>query len=84
MIAREFGRSSPVGPAHLGVWIKAGEAPPTREGAATVHAVRLTIEVTPEMRGHIGMAAVIHGIIAADMLRELLAREFPDTSGERT
>lgn len=41
---------------------------------------RLTIDVTPELRGRIKVVAFRRGLTAADMLRELLAREFPDDS----
>lgn len=64
-------------------WIKAGDASAAREGAAPANTARLTIDVTPAMRGRIKVAAFNRGITVADMLRELLAREFPDTSGDR-
>lgn len=64
-------------------WIKAGETSAVREGAAPSNTARLTIDVTPAMRGRIKVAAFNRGITVADMLRELLAREFPDTSGDR-
>jgi hypothetical protein len=38
---------------------------------------RLTIDVTPELRGRIKVAAFGRGITVAEMLRELLEREFP-------
>lgn len=41
----------------------------------------LTIDVTPALRGRIKIAAFRRGQTFADMLRELLAREFPDTDG---
>ena len=62
-------------------WIKAGDTTATRE-AASANTARLTIDVTPAMRGRIKVAAFNRGITVADMLRELLAREFPDTSGD--
>ncbi|REF66739.1 ribbon-helix-helix protein [Paracoccus versutus] len=64
-------------------WIKAGDTSAAREGAAPANTARLTIDVTPAMRGRIKVAAFNRGITVADMLRELLAREFPDTSGDR-
>lgn len=52
-----------------------------RQGAAQVGAspftARLTIDVTPALRGRIKVAAFRRGVTAAAMLRELLAREFP-------
>ena len=38
---------------------------------------RLTVDVTPELRGRIKIAAFRRGLTAADMLRTLLEREFP-------
>jgi type IV secretory pathway protease TraF len=38
--------------------------------------------VTPELRGRIKIAAFGRGVTVADMLRELLAREFPPTEGD--
>ncbi len=64
-------------------WIKAGDARPAREGAAATHSARLTIDITPELRGRIKIAAFGRGVTVADMLRDLLAREFPDISGDR-
>ena len=62
-------------------WIKANDAPPRRvEGAAFT--ARLTIDVTPALRGRIKVPAFQRGITVADMLRELLSREFPSQTGE--
>lgn len=38
---------------------------------------RLTIDVTPDLRGRIKVTAFKRGITVADMLRDLLSREFP-------
>lgn len=45
---------------------------------ASVYTARLTIDVTPVMRGRIKVEAFQRGITAVEMLRELLEREFPD------
>ena len=42
---------------------------------------RLTIDVTPALRGRIKVVAFRRGLTVADMLRALLAREFPDEGG---
>lgn len=68
----------PTDPEH---WIKAADTPP-RADAAPGFTARLTIDVTPDLRGRIKVAAFRRGITVADMLRELLAREFPPTEGE--
>ena len=45
---------------------------------ASVYTARLTIDVTPVMRGRIKVVAFQRGITAVEMLRELLEREFPE------
>jgi len=67
-------------PADPELWIKAG--PPPKRDAAATNTARLAIDVTPELRGRIKFAAFRRGMTVADMLRELLAREFPATSGD--
>lgn len=62
-------------------WIKATDLPP-RHGDAVGFTARLTIDVTPELRGRIKIIAFGRGVTVADMLRELLAREFPTTEGD--
>jgi hypothetical protein len=42
---------------------------------------RLTIDVTPDLRRRLKLAALTRGTTVADM-RELLAREFPDAKGD--
>ena len=68
----------PADPEH---WIKAADTSPRDSDAAGVTA-RLTIDVTPELRGRIKIAAFRRGVTVADMLRDLLAREFPITNGD--
>jgi len=60
-------------------WIKTPDGPP-RDAGAGGYTARLTIDVTPALRGRIKIAAFARGVTVADMLRELLAREFPPTS----
>ena len=69
-------------PADPDGWIKAGDGRPARDGAAAAHSARLTIDITPELRGRIKIAAIRRGGTVTDMLRELLAREFSPTEGE--
>ncbi|HUD28555.1 MAG: hypothetical protein K2X62_05690 [Beijerinckiaceae bacterium] len=63
-------------------WVKASGPRPARNGDAAAYTARLTIDVTPDMRGQIKIAAFQRGITVADMLRELLAREFPPAEGD--
>ncbi|MDH1269952.1 hypothetical protein N5C81_20255 [Rhizobium pusense] len=69
-------------PADPDSWIKAGEAPPPRTDTAEAYSARLTVDITPALRGRIKIAAFSRGVTVADMLRELLEREFPDTQGD--
>jgi hypothetical protein len=64
-------------------WVKAADAPPARPGDAAGFTARLTIDVTPALRGRIKITAFQRGVTVADMLRDLLAREFPANPGER-
>ena len=69
-------------PADPDGWIKAGDTPPPRNGAAVTFTARLTIDITPELRGRIKIAAFQRGQTVADMLRALFEREFPTSEGE--
>ena len=57
---------------------------PQRASAGDLFTARLTIDVTPELRGRIKITAFQRGQTVADMLRDLLAREFPATDGGQT
>jgi hypothetical protein len=45
-------------------------------GKAQLYTARLTIDVTPALRGRIKVIAFERGVTVADMLRVLLEREF--------
>ena len=81
MNARSSRRGFVSRPADPEQWIKAAESAP-RAPDVRAFTARLTIDVTPELRGRIKIAAFGRGVTVADMLRELLAREFPPTQGE--
>jgi len=60
-------------------WVRQGDGANKAAGSgANVHTARLTIDVTPELRGRIKIAAFRQGATVADMVRALLEREFPD------
>jgi len=59
-------------------WVGLPDSAVTASGNFTA---RLTIDVTPALRGRIKIAAFRRGQTVADMLRDLLAREFPETDG---
>jgi bacterioferritin (cytochrome b1) len=66
-------------PGNADRWVKAPES--ERRPSADQFSARLTIDVTPELRRRLKFAALQRGETVADMLRALLAREFP-TSNE--
>jgi hypothetical protein len=65
-------------------WIRAANTPARGKTSGDVFTARLTIDITPALRGRIKVAAFRRGITVADMLRDLLAREFPSTDGDPT
>lgn len=58
-------------------WVRQADTPETSV-KASVYTARLTIDVTPALRGRIKVVAFRRGLTAADMLRELLEREYPE------
>jgi hypothetical protein len=61
-------------------WVRAPE-PSTNRAPTPEFTARLTIDVTPALRGRIKIAAFQRGLTVADMLRALLDREFPVDGG---
>ena len=68
-------------PGDAGSWVKAPENTIAREAGAAANTARLTIDVSPELRGRIKIAAFRCGVTVADMLRDLLSRSFPEDKG---
>lgn len=58
-------------------WVRQADAPEI-PAKASIYTARLTIDVTPTLRGRVKVVAFRRGITAADMLRELLEREYPE------
>lgn len=81
MTERSQKRAFTARPADPESWIKTSDPRPARGGEAANFTARLTIDVTPDLRGQIKIAAFQRGVTVADMLRELLAREFAPTKG---
>ena len=63
-------------------WVRAADAPTTGKSATEAFTARLTIDITPDLRGRIKIAAFQRGVTVADMLRDLLAHEFPNDEGD--
>ena len=61
-------------------WIRTPDRSADR-GSGDEFTARLTIDVTPALRGRIKVVAFRRGVTVAAMLRALLAREFPDYHG---
>lgn len=64
-------------PADPETWARAAKEQPSGRADGAANTARLTIDVTPAQRGRIKIAAFERGMTVADMLRGLLAREFP-------
>ncbi|HTZ67792.1 MAG TPA: hypothetical protein VMB83_10065 [Roseiarcus sp.] len=84
MTARPTNRRFAARPADPDAWVRTREPSATAVGLGDLYTARLTIDVTPELRGRIKITAFQRGQTVADMLRDLLAREFPATDGGQT
>ena len=82
MSGRDPKRSFASRPGDQESWIRAPDLPPAVPSKTETFTARLTIDVTPELRGRIKVAAFRRGVTVADMLRDLLARQFPENSGD--
>jgi len=60
-------------------WVRAADAPATGKTVGEAFTARLTIDITPELRGRIKVAAFRRGVTVAVMLREMLGSAFPPT-----
>jgi hypothetical protein len=60
-------------------WLRDGDGASgeSRQLCKTIYTARLTIDVTPELRGRIKVAAFRRGRTVADVVRELLEERFP-------
>ncbi len=82
MSERSTRRGFAARPTNPDAWITAVDARASGAPNASSFTARLTIDITPELRGRIKIIAFQRGVTVADMLRELLAREFPSSPGE--
>lgn len=82
MSERSSKRGFAARPADPESWIKATAPPAVRAGDGAAFTARMTIDITPELRGRIKIVAFQSGVTVAEMLRALLAREFPSTEGD--
>ena len=69
----------PVADANAETWIRQGEASLTSAAVrAEIYTARLTLDITPLLRGRIKIAAIRQGLTMTELLRTLLEREFPE------
>lgn len=68
-----IGRKPAADPAST--WVRQANSPEIA-AKASIYTARLTIDVTPALRGRIKVIAFERGVTAAEMLRELLVREY--------
>ena len=68
-----IGRKPAADPAST--WVRQADAS-ENVAKASMFTARLTIDVTPALRGRIKVIAFERGVTAAEMLRELLEREY--------
>ncbi|MGM3386886.1 hypothetical protein KXR94_04425 [Stutzerimonas stutzeri] len=66
----------PMADAQARAWIRQASGQITAKGS--VYTARLTLDITPEMRARIKVAAFREGVTVAQMLRELLEAKFPE------
>ncbi|MDQ0080921.1 hypothetical protein J2W35_001258 [Variovorax boronicumulans] len=59
------------------VWVRRADEP-TAAPKASIYTARLTVDVTPALRGRIKIEAFKRSTTAAEMLREVLEREYPE------
>jgi hypothetical protein len=63
-------------------WVGAGRGSTSPTAKADIFTARLTIDVTPALRGRIKVAAFERGLTVADMLRALLEERFGIPPGD--
>ena len=60
-------------------WVRRGEVPNRGDSVkVNPHTARLTVDVTPALRGRIKVAAFRTGVTVAALVRGLLEERFPD------
>jgi len=84
MTARPSKRSFASRPGDPESWVRAPEPSAVAHSVGVLFTARLTVDVTPELRARIKITAFQRGQTVADMLRDLLAREFPATAEGQT
>ena len=81
MSGRVLGARFVARPSDPDSWIKARSKTEGAPSSGDRFTARLTIDITPELRGRIKVIAFQRGLTVADMLRALLAREYGSGEG---
>jgi hypothetical protein len=68
-------------PGDVEAWVRSPETVALTSGKDGAFTARLTIDVTPALRGRIKVVAFRRGLTVADMLRRMLEDAFPDEGG---
>jgi hypothetical protein len=85
MNARDLKRAFAAGPSDADAWVRASRPTKSKRNTKSDRfTARLTIDVTPGLRGRIKVAAFQRGTTVAEMLRDLLSRQFPGDVGGAT
>lgn len=61
---------------HAEAWIRQGDGNGIQKG--DLYTARLTLDITPALRARIKVSAFTQGMTVAELLRDLLKREFPE------
>jgi hypothetical protein len=78
MTRRNLKRAFAARPRDPDTWVRTRDVNIPKNGAkADQFTARLTIDVTPDLRGRIKVAAFRRGFTVAEMLRDMLSAEFP-------
>jgi hypothetical protein len=84
MTGRDSRRAFSSRPSDPEAWVRSPASDAKASGKSEIFTARLTIDVTPDLRGRIKVAAFRRGNTVADMLRDLLVREFSNEDGGAT
>lgn len=76
-------RAFAVRPGAADAWVRAPGAGAATPPRTDLYTARLTIDIAPELRGRIKIAAFGRGITVAEMLRAMLDDAFPAQESER-
>ncbi|HBO0349228.1 hypothetical protein [Pseudomonas aeruginosa] len=68
----------PMADPQAAAWIREGVS--IDNGKVERYTARLTLDITPALRTRIKLAAFSQGVTVAEMLRELLERQFPEVT----